>query len=182
MQRGIELEKQSKPEEVLALYERLLNEIDSNPQLQLPSQERESIRSFLKMRKAGLLRDKGQSQEALCLMEEALVHAETSGNKVQIGRCKLGLGVLYARLDNLQEGQQRLEEAVSYFRVLREEGSEQGLGWALLNLGRLLAKAGQPQVGIARLEEAVEVLKRIGNHVGVATAYKFLGEIHLSRG
>lgn len=184
LRRVVQFEKRFKTHKALALCEQLLSQLDSYSQL--TNQDREEISSFLKMRKAGLLRDQGRAQETLGLMGEALAHAESSGNKVQIGRCKLGLGVLYASLGDLGKGQQKLEEAVAYFRALRELGStygvEQGLGWALLNLGRWLAKAGQPQVGITKLEEAVERLKRIRNHVGVATAYEFLGEIFEEQG
>jgi tetratricopeptide (TPR) repeat protein len=184
LQKLVELEKHLQGGEALTLCERLLSELDSYAGLS--GQDREGTRSFLKMRKAGLLRDKGRQQEALQLMAEALTHAESSGNKVQIGRCKLGFGVMHASLGNVEKGRQLLEEAVAYFRGLREAGSdygvEQGLGWALLNLGRWMAKIGQSQAGITQLEEAVGVLQRIGNHVGVATAYEFLGEVFEAQG
>ena len=162
----------------LEAYDRLLKEVGAFP----ASGVRDAVVAYLLLRKGGVLLQTGKLSEGEGLMREALGLAERSEYGVMIGRAKLGLGVLCASLGRFEEGERLLTETFLLFSRGEDYDSKQGAGWSLLNLGGLYGKQEKWYEAEQRLDKAVEVLSRIKNWVGVASAYELKAKNSLKKG
>lgn len=170
---GLVWEEKEQFEKAIDAYDRLLAEVETHtPASQLENNEKNAIMAYLLMRKAGVLLQTGKVEPGERLMDQALTHAEKSGNSLIIARAKLGVGVFYGSTNRFEEGELLLEEALACFGKGKDYDSKQGFGWALLNLGGLYRKQGKLVQAEQKLVDAIKILEGIENWVGVGSAYE----------
>lgn len=170
-------------DKALQAYDRLLTDLEAIPfGSQKEVNERNAVISYLILRKAGVLMQKGELESGEQLMQKALHHAERSGNTTAVGRAKLGLGVFYGTTNRFEESEKLLTEALKSFNRGDDYDSKQGAGWALLNLGGVFIKQGKLSQAQEKLDEAIRSLKSIENWVGVASAFELKAKYDAARG
>jgi tetratricopeptide (TPR) repeat protein len=180
---GLVWETKGELGKALQVYDRLLTEADALPSKSQPeASEKDAIVAYLILRKAGILMQTGDLGPGEHLMQEALCHAERSGNPTAIGRARLGMGVFYGTTNKFEESEKFLAEALASFSKCDDYDSKQSAGWALLNLGGLFIKQGKLSQSKEKLDEAIRLLKSIGNWVGVASAFELKAKYDAAMG
>lgn len=180
---GLVWETKGELDKALQAYDRLLTDVGAIPARSQPEAgEKDAIMAYLFLRKAGVLMQTGDLGSGEHLMQEALHHAERSGNPTAIGRARLGLGVFYGTSNKFDESEKLLAEALASFSQSDDYDSKQGAGWALLNLGGLFVKQGKLSQAGEKLDEAIRLLKSIANWVGVASAFELRAKYDAATG
>jgi tetratricopeptide (TPR) repeat protein len=180
---GLVWEMKGELDRALQAYDRLLTDVEAIP-FGSPQEvnEKNAVISYLILRKAGVLMQKGELESGEQLMQKALHHAEMSGNTTAVGRAKLGLGVFYGTTNRFEESNKLLTEALKSFNRGDDYDSKQGAGWALLNLGGVFIRQGKLSQAQEKLDEAIRSLKSIENWVGVASAFELKAKYDAARG
>jgi tetratricopeptide (TPR) repeat protein len=182
-ERGIEFEKQLQHEKALEIYDSMLSAL--NQIGNLTDNERlvkyEAIASAL-MRKAGVMIIKNNRKDAERYLKESIDYAHKSKDTITIGRCKLGLGVFYGSIGDFEKSERIMKEVFSIFEGKNDFNSQQILGWSLINLGGLYSKHEKYELASIHLDKAIQILEKIKNYVGVATAYEFKAKMDQKQG
>lgn len=170
---GLSWEMKQQFEKALKSYDSFLKEVEAiSPVNDEEIKVKQAIKSYLLMRKASVMMQKGDIKRGKQLMDEASEQAEKSETPLMIGRSKLGVGVFLGSTGSFDEAEKLLKEALSMFKKGKNYDSLQGVGWCLSNLGGLYAKMKRYDEANESLGQAIEILKGIENWVGVATAFE----------
>jgi len=170
---GLVWEKKQQPEKAIEAYDLLMREVEAmRTETVEETREKDAVVSYLMLRKAGILMESERIGEAEKLMRGSVELAERSGNATVKGRAKLGLGVYYGSTGKIEEAERLLNEALEMFSGKSDYDSQQGAGWCLLNIGGLQLKKTNLKEAEGKLTKAIEVLEKIENWVGVASAYE----------
>ncbi len=180
---GLGWEEKEEFEKAITVYDKLLTEVESfSFSDSRENREKDALLAYVLMRKAGVLLQTGKAVLGEQLMRDALVHAEKSRNSLMIARAKLGIGVFYGSSDRLEEAEKLMKAALTSFGKGKNYNDRQGQGWTLLNLDGLYRKQGKLTQAERTLVEAIEILKRIENWVGVASACEMKAKVQTAKG
>ncbi len=177
---GLVWEEKEEFEKAIIAYDKLLAEVESLSSSE--NKEKDAMLAYVLMRKAGVLLQTEKAVLGEQLMQEALAHAEKSCNSLMIARAKLGIGVFYGSSDRFEEAEKFMKAALASFGRGKSYDDRQGKGWTLLNLGGLYRKQGKLIQAEQNLLKAIEILKRIENWVGVASAYEMKAKVQTAKG
>ena len=180
---GLVWEEKKEFEKAIIAYDKLLTEVESlSSSGSRENREKDAMIAYVLMRKAGVLLQTGKGVLGEQLMQDALLHAEKSRNSLIIARAKLGIGVFYGSGDRFEDAEKLMKEALTSFGEGKNYDDKQGQGWTLLNLGGLYRKQGRLIQAEQNLTKAIEILKRIENWVGVASAYEMIAKVQTGKG
>ncbi|MBU7046091.1 MAG: CHAT domain-containing protein, partial [Theionarchaea archaeon] len=84
------------------------------------------------------------------------------------------LGDLAVRIDDLKDGKEKYEEALSIFQ---EIGDNLGTAYTLQALGDLAVRISDLKDGKEKYEEALSIFQEIGDNLGTANTLKALGDL-----
>ena len=180
---GLSWEMKQQFEKALKSYASFLKEVEAiSPMNDEETKAKQAIKSYLLMRKANIIMQKGDIERGRQLMDKASEEAEKSENPLMIGRSKLGLGVFLGSTGSFDEAERLLKEALSMFKKGKNYDSLQSVGWCLLNLGGLYGKMEKYNEANESLSQAIGTLKEIENWVGMATAFELRARTNQARG
>jgi len=111
--------------------------------------------------------------------EKALEGAEAIGDRENIIRALMSIGLLEQGAGNLKRALPLLERCC---RLAREQGDEARLASALLSLGGVLSDLAEYDRAEAALQEALPLFEKHGLKFSVGVVYKNLGDLYRNRG
>ncbi len=143
--------------------------------------EQQRVLAYCLMRQGNLLRQKGESEEALALSEREIVAARASKDEITLARSLMSNGTNRIIAGEAGKGLALIEEARELFEGGESYDHQQGFGWYWI-LQADLANAGiierKPAEVLEIADRALTVLKPIENWPGVARAYAARVEAH----
>ncbi len=127
---------------------------------------------------ANVVRSAGDDAQARTLLQDGLVHFERIGSDQ-------GQADTWARLANLELGDDRLDEAADLFeraRRLREQlGDRRGGALALVGLGQVATRRGEHDRAADLLQEAADTFRRAGDRWGLVSTLWRIAELEHAR-
>lgn len=136
--------------------------------------EQQRVLAYCLMRQGNLLRQKGETEQALALSEREIAAARASKDDLMLARSLMSNGTNRIMTGEAEKGLGLLEEAKEIFKVGESRDHQQGLGWYWI-LQADLTNAGiierDPAEVLEFADRALEILKPIENWPGVTRAY-----------
>ncbi len=143
--------------------------------------EQQRVLAYCLMRQSNLLRQKGESEEALALGEREIAAARASEDEITLARSLMSNGTNRIITGEAKKGLEMIERAREIFEGGESYDHQQGIGWYWI-LQADLANAGiierEPVEILEIAGRALMILKPIENWPGVARAYAARVEAH----
>ena len=134
----------------------------------------QEVLAYCLLREGNILRQSGQSQEAMLVSEREIAAARNSGNDITLARSLMSYGATQIGQGNLDNGVHNIEESRHLFERGDSYDHRQGLGWYWI-LRADIANAGLLEVDPAEVltfaDNAITTLEPIENWPGVSRAY-----------
>jgi tetratricopeptide (TPR) repeat protein len=170
-------------EKALVIYQDIETQLEA---LHIPSSdpayaEGQRVLAYCLMRQGNILRELGDSQEALLLRVREIAAAGASGDPVTIARSLMSNGTNQIVAGKVEHSTGLLKEARSLFESGNSYDHKQGLGWYwilqadMMNAGLI---AGSPSEVIGAAERALSLLLPIQNWPGVVRAQAARAQAH----
>ena len=144
----------------------------SSDQVEYPECQR--VLAYCLMRQGNILRQMGQTLEALELGEREVAAAQASGDELTLARSLVSNGTNLIVGGEVDDGLSLVDEARSLFEAGDSDDFKQGLGWYWI-LQADLANAGlvdiQATEVIQAADQALAILSPLENWPGIARAY-----------
>ena len=121
-----------------------------------------------------LLRERGDSEDALAFLERARIMFEALEDRNQIGICWNDIGITHVYTGNLEEAKQCFEQSLE---IKREIGDKQGVAYALANLGNVASMQGDDELDRVLQEESLRIKRELGDASGIANSLQALGSM-----
>ncbi len=136
--------------------------------------ECQRVLAYCLMRQGNILRQMGQSAEALELGEREIDAAQASGDELTLARSLMSNGTNLIVGGEIDDGLSLVDEARSLFEAGDSDDFKQGLGWYWI-LQADLANAGLVDIQATDLiqaaDQALAILSPLENWPGIARAY-----------
>jgi len=143
----------------------------------------QAVLAYCLLREGNILRQSGQTQEAMQMSEREISAARNSGDDITIARSLMSYGTTLIGQGNLDGGMPSIEEARHHFESGDSYDHRQGLGWYWI-LRADIANAGLQEIDptevLAFADNAIAILEPIENWPGVSRAYAARAVAHES--
>ena len=147
--------------------------------------ECQRVLAYCLLRQSNILRQLGQTVEALALGEREIAAARASGDKLTLARSLMSNGTNLIVGGEMDRGLSMVEEARTLFEVGDGDEFKQGLGWYWI-LRADLGNAGlvdfQAEAVVNAADQAIVILMPLENWPGVARAYAARAQAYDSLG
>jgi tetratricopeptide (TPR) repeat protein len=177
------LEVADQLEEAREVYRTIENDLNalSIPPDDIAYSESQRVLAYCLLRQGNLLRQMGQTPQAMELGEREVAAARASGDLLTLARSLMSHGTNLIVASEMEPGMKLIEEARNLFEAGESDQFKQGLGWYWI-LQADMANAGlsetQPSDVIYAADQALAVLLPIENWPGVARAYAARAQAH----
>lgn len=136
--------------------------------------ESQRVLAYCLMRQGNILRQMGQTGEALELGQREIAAARASGDELTLARSLMSFGTNLIVSGQIDDGLNLVDEARSFFEAGESDDFKQGLGWYWI-LQADLANAGLVEFHsteiIQAANRALSILTPLENWPGIARAY-----------
>lgn len=129
-----------------------------------------------KLHTANALRDRGEYQQALAILEPMVQSG--APNAADVGTTWVILGDVYQDIGRYGDAQRAFQNAISAFK---NQGKEREEAAAMDNLGSLYLAIGQPEMSKRLRLRVLKVLDKTGDHAAMARLYNNLAATALQR-
>jgi len=132
----------------------LADDADTADEMELVAQ-----RAAFHGRRATILRERGQLQEALDLSKRAFSVLALTDEHADVARLQVGMGICHMRMGRTEKAEEFYNDALSTFRRI---GNELGVANMLNNLALLAKNRCQWDRALSHMEKAVELARKLG--------------------
>ncbi|MDF1539962.1 MAG: hypothetical protein P1Q69_13780 [Candidatus Thorarchaeota archaeon] len=144
--------------------------------------ERKRVLSYCLMRIDEALVKLEREEGAIRRAEESLELAIQSGDKVQIARSKLALGIRLLNEGKLPAAESHFGDIITEGQDSEDEDMKQVVGWAFLVRANILKGKSLYDQALYIAETAAGLLAGIKNYAGLAQTYSLIAKLQMDLG